>query len=337
MSTEAKKIIAVVGATGTQGSSVARTFLKLPNWSVRCLTRDPTSDKATELSGLGAEIMKADLEDKESLRQAFNGVHAIFVNTDFWHPYRKALAAGADSLASAKEGYDVEVSHGRNAADVAATIPTLERFVYSALGPMKAASGGKYSLSYHWETKAYIADYIQAQPELARKASFIYIGAYITNPFLYPRFQPESGEFVSVIPAKKETMMPIINTAESTGPFVRALVEDEESGTKLLAYDDYLGLQEITDAWSRALGKQAKLISMTMEEINEKMGVPMEILHGPAFISEYSYCAGLENVIEPGQLKSRVQHQSFEAWLKEQDISDLLGLKKENRWDGRVQ
>lgn len=337
MTTDSKKIIAVVGATGTQGFSVARTFLSLPNWSVRCLTRDPTSDKATELSALGAEIAKADLEDQESLRQAFKGVHAIFLNTDFWHPYRKALAAGTDSLTSAKEGYDAEVSHGKNATDVAATIPTLERFVYSALGPMKAASGGKYSLSYHWETKAYIADYIQAQPDLAKKASFIYIGAYITNPFLYPKFQPESREFVSFIPAKKETMIPIINTAESTGPFVQALVEDQEPGTKLLAYDDYLSLQEVTDFWSAALGKNVKLISMTVEEMHEKMGIPVEILHGPAFISEYGYCAGLENVIEPSQLKNRVQHQSFEAWLGKQDVAELLDLKKDNRWDGRVQ
>jgi hypothetical protein len=202
---------------------------------------------------------------------------------------------------------------------------------------MKAASDGKYSLSYHWETKAHIADHIQAQPELKKKASFIYIGAYITNPFLYPNFQPESGEFVSVISAKKDTMMPIINTAESTGPFVRALVEDEEPGKKLLAYDDYLSLQEITDIWSRALGKQDKLITMTMEEMNEKMGISLEVLHGSAFISEYGYCAGLENVIEPGQLKKRVQHKSFEAWLKEQDVADLLNLKKENSWDGRVQ
>jgi hypothetical protein len=337
MTTNSKKIIAVVGATGTQGSSVARTFLNLSDWSVRCLTRDPTSKRATELSKLGAEVVKADLEDRESLHQAFNGVHAIFLNTDFWLPYRKALAEGSDSFTSAKKGYDVEVSHGKNAADVAATIPTLERFVYSALGPMKAASGGKYSQSYHWETKAYIAEYIQAQPNLAKKSSFIYIGAYITNPFLYPKFQSESGEFVSVIPAKKETMMPIINTAESTGPFVRALVEDEEAGTKLLAYDDYLSLQQITDVWSNALGKHVSLISMSLEEMNQKMGVPLEVLHGPAFISEYGYCAGLENVIEPGQLKKRLQHPSFEDWLKEQDIADLLDLKKENRWDGRVQ
>lgn len=336
MTANPKKIIAVVGATGIQGSSVARTFLNLSDWSVRCLTRDPTSDKATELSKLGAEVVKADLDDKESLHQAFNGVHAIFLNTDFWHPYRKALAAGVDALTSAKQGYDAEVSHGKNAADVAATIPTLERFVYSALGPMKAASGGKYSASYHWETKAYITDYIQAQPNLAKKASFIYIGAYITNPFLYPKFQPESGEFVSIIPAKKETMMPIINTAESTGPFVRALVEDEDSGTKLLAYDDYLSLQQITDVWSNALGKHVSLISMSMEEMNQKMGIPFEILHGPAFISEYGYCAGLENIIEPGELKKRVEHQSFEGWVKEQDIAELLDLKKEDSWDGRV-
>lgn len=50
---------------------------------------------------------------------------------------------------------------------------------------MKAASGGKYPHSNHWETKASIVEYIQAeQPELAKKTSYIYIGAYITNPFL---------------------------------------------------------------------------------------------------------------------------------------------------------
>lgn len=44
-----KNIIAIVGATGKQGGSVARTFLSedlFPNWTVRCLTRDPSSEAA---------------------------------------------------------------------------------------------------------------------------------------------------------------------------------------------------------------------------------------------------------------------------------------------------
>ncbi|KAJ5468449.1 hypothetical protein N7475_006201 [Penicillium sp. IBT 31633x] len=338
MASEPKETIAIVGATGTQGSSVARTFLTLPNWHVRCLTRDPSSKKSQELAKIGGELVQADLDDEDSLRQAFTGANAIFLNTDFWQPYRAALALDIDAVSSAQQGYEKEIAQGKIAVDVAATIPTLEIFIYSALGPMKAASGGKYSFSHHWETKAHIVDYIETQrPELAKKASFIYLGAYITNPFLYPTFQPETNEFVSVLPARKLMRIPVIDTARSTGPFVKALVEDEAPGMKLLAYDDYPSIEGIMATWSRALEKDVKLIEMTVQDMHEKTGIPVEILGGPAFIDEFGYCAGLQNVVEPAQLKSRTQGPSFEEWLKDRDAMDLLGLKKSNKWDGIIQ
>ncbi|KAJ5748339.1 uncharacterized protein N7511_010035 [Penicillium nucicola] len=338
MTSTPKKIIAIVGATGTQGSSVARTFLGLPNWHVRCLTRNPSSEKAQELAQLGGDLVEANLDNEDSLRRAFAGAYAIFLNTDFWQPYRAALTSGVDAITSAKQGYETEVTHGENAANVAATIPTLERFIYSALGPMKAASNGKYSDSNHWETKAHIVNYIEQQKvDLAKKTSFIYIGAYITNPFLYPKFQAENGQFVAALPARKEMRMPIIDTAQSTGHFVRALIEDEEAGMKLLAYDDYLSVQEIMAVWSRALEKSVNLIQMTVQEMHEKTGLPLEVLGGPAFIDEYGYCAGLENVVEPAQLKSYEPRTRFEDWVKQQDVSELLGLKDLNSWDGVVQ
>ena len=43
------KTIVVVGATGNQGCSVTKTFLSLPHWHVRALTRSPTSEKAESL------------------------------------------------------------------------------------------------------------------------------------------------------------------------------------------------------------------------------------------------------------------------------------------------
>lgn len=324
-----KKTITVVGATGTQGASVARTFLSLPNWNVRCLTRQPTSEKAVELEKLGAELVQGNLEDEASLQRAFHNVHAIFANTDFWIPFRKLVASGKDSVASAQQAYEIEVTHGKNVAKVAASIPTLERFIYSALGPMKDASSGKYSVSYHWETKASIVEYIEKQHlDLAQKTAYIYVGAYITNQFLYPQFNPETESYVSLLPTAKETRMPIINVPRSTGPFVRALVEDEEPGTRLLAYDDYLSVEEVGAIWTKALGKEVKLIQMTMQAMSEKTGIPAEILSGAAYLGEYSYCAGVPNVIEPAQLKNRVETQSFEDWLAGHDAMELLGLKK---------
>lgn len=327
MSTQ--KTIVVVGSTGTQGESVARTFLGLPNWRVRCLTRQPGSDKAKELVKLGAEIVQGNLEDETSLQSAFSDTHVIFVNTDFWAPFRKAMALGKDAITSAKEAYEIELTHGKNAANVASRIPTLERFIYSALGPMEKASKGKYSFSYHWETKASVVDYIEEkQPVLARKTSYIYVGAYITNAFLYPKFDPETETYISVLPTGKETRMPIINVPRSTGPFVRALTEDENPGTKLLAYDDYLSVEQVGNIWKSVLGKEVKLIQMPMQAMSERTGVPVEILMGAAYLGEYSYCAGVPGVIEPAQLKTRVETQSFEAWLKDQDSTELLNKQE---------
>ncbi|KAJ5622441.1 hypothetical protein N7528_005673 [Penicillium herquei] len=322
----AKKIIAVVGATGTQGSSVARAFLSLPNWHVRCFTRSPSSKRSQELANEGAEIIEADLIDPESLRGAFAGVHAIFLNTDYWGPYRQAVTSGKDSATSAKIGYDTEVQLGKNAIDAALEVPTLERFIYSALGPMNAASGGKYPYSYHWETKAYLVDYIEGT-KLRDVASFIYIGAYLTNQFLYPKLNKDTGEYALVLPASKRTCLPVIDTARSTGPFVRALVEEEEAGTKLLAYDEYLPFEEIISTWSKVTQREAVFVQMDMQDMHEKFGVPIEVLGGPAYLNEFDYCAGVPNVIEPCQLKSRVAVRSFEESLRGLDGDILLGTK----------
>ena len=56
-----KKIIAVVGATGSQGGGLARAILADPNggFAVRAITRDPSKDKAKALAAAGAEVVSA--------------------------------------------------------------------------------------------------------------------------------------------------------------------------------------------------------------------------------------------------------------------------------------
>ena len=48
-----KKIIVVVGATGNQGGSVVNTFLGLPAWQVRGITRNASSEAAKKLKEKG--------------------------------------------------------------------------------------------------------------------------------------------------------------------------------------------------------------------------------------------------------------------------------------------
>ena len=81
-----KKIIAVVGATGAQGGSLARAILRdrASEYAVRALTLKVDSDKAQELKRAGAEVVAADLDDVESIKRAFAGAHAAFCVTNYW-------------------------------------------------------------------------------------------------------------------------------------------------------------------------------------------------------------------------------------------------------------
>jgi uncharacterized protein YbjT (DUF2867 family) len=94
-----KKIIAVVGATGSQGGGMVRALLDDAEFSVRALTRDPESTKAKALTDAGAEVVAADLDDENSLDAAFAGAHGAFVVTNYWAP----LPADAQQTAAERE------------------------------------------------------------------------------------------------------------------------------------------------------------------------------------------------------------------------------------------
>lgn len=84
-----KKIIAVMGSTGAQGGGLVRAILndQSGKFKVRAITRDANSDKAKKLYDLGAEVIEADLDDKESLKKAFEGAYGAFCVTFFWEHF----------------------------------------------------------------------------------------------------------------------------------------------------------------------------------------------------------------------------------------------------------
>jgi uncharacterized protein YbjT (DUF2867 family) len=84
-----KQVLVVVGATGAQGGGLARAILsdKESPFSVRAVTRNPDSEKARELSKLGAEIVTADLDDAATLVNAFKGAYGAYCVTNFWEHF----------------------------------------------------------------------------------------------------------------------------------------------------------------------------------------------------------------------------------------------------------
>ncbi|MET0211335.1 MAG: NmrA/HSCARG family protein [Burkholderiaceae bacterium] len=100
----ARKIIAVVGATGAQGNGLVRAILADPSggFAARAITRHPDSDKARALAALGAEVVAADVDDEASLARAFAGAHGAYCVTFFWdHMSTEREIAEAGKLARA--------------------------------------------------------------------------------------------------------------------------------------------------------------------------------------------------------------------------------------------
>lgn len=178
------KIIAVIGATGNQGGSVVNTFLQEPGWQVRGITRNTTSAKAQALQSRGVDVVQADLDDVQSLRSAFDGVHTIFLVSDTW-----GLYGNPDNKDKPKAGQplniwaaETETQQLKNAIDAAAQVSTLQRLILSSLSDAKKWSKGKYTHVYHFDSKANADYYAQEQyPNLWAKASVYQAGLYLSN------------------------------------------------------------------------------------------------------------------------------------------------------------
>ncbi|HEU4616504.1 MAG TPA: NmrA/HSCARG family protein [Gammaproteobacteria bacterium] len=84
-----KKIIAVIGATGAQGGGLCRAILadKSGQFACRAITRDPSKDKAKALASQGAEVVKGDIDDVESLKKALAGAYGLYAVTNFWEHF----------------------------------------------------------------------------------------------------------------------------------------------------------------------------------------------------------------------------------------------------------
>src|ERR1700741_4358122 len=131
MSFSNKKLIAVVGATGQQGSGVVRALQASSQFKVRALSRNPGKHRE-----LAEEVGEADLDKPETLKAAFEGAHGVFLVTNF-------REAGTDELKQA------------TAAVRAAKDAGVKHFIWSPLPDVEAISGGKLNVP-HFTGKAKI-------------------------------------------------------------------------------------------------------------------------------------------------------------------------------------
>ncbi len=157
-SQQARPIILVVGATGTQGGSVARHLLAGDRFAVRALTRRPHSDEALTLGAMGAEVVPGDLSEPSSVRRAMTDVHGVFGVTDWW------------------EHFEHSEAHGRNIVDAAAQAG-VGHLVLSGQPSPTESTGGLVTAA-PFEAKAAVERYARA---LSLPATFVHVSFYWEN------------------------------------------------------------------------------------------------------------------------------------------------------------
>ena len=106
-----KKIIAVIGSTGSQGGGLCEAILGDPEggYACRAITRDPGKEKAQALAAKGASVVSADLDDAASLERAFAGAYGVYGVTNFWeHFSAEKEKAQAKNIADAARAAGVK-------------------------------------------------------------------------------------------------------------------------------------------------------------------------------------------------------------------------------------
>jgi len=303
-----KRIIAVVGATGAQGSGLCRAILndKGGGFRVRALTRNPGSDKAKELARLGAEVVAADVDDEKSLEKAFRGAYGAFCVTFFWEHFSPEKEyAHASAMAHAAKNAGVKHVIWSTLEDTRRWVPLSDDRMPTLMGKYKVP---------HFDAKGE-ADRVFT--DLGLPVTFLPTSFYWEN-LIYFGMGPKRGA-----DGKLEITFPMGDkklpgvAAEDIGKCAYAIFKNgnEFIGKTVGIAGEHLTGMQMADALTKALGREVRYKDMP-PEVYRSLGFPGAEDLGNMF----QFKRDFENVFcgarEVGVAQSlNPSLQTFESWL----------------------
>jgi len=301
------KVIAVVGSTGVQGGGLCRAILADPSggFSVRAITRDPNKDKAKALAAAGAEVVKADLDDVESLKKAFAGAHGVFAVTNFWEHF-----SGEKEKAQAKN-----IAEAAKAAGVKHVIwSTLEdtRQFMAADDKRMPMLQEKYRVP-HFDAKAEANAYFAGLPATMLVTSF-----YWDNLFMFglaPK-KGESGNYEWAFPMGNEKLAGM--AAEDIGKCAYGIFKggDAYVGKTVGVAGEFLTIQEMSDKLAAGLGLGKVVYHAVDADAYRGFGFPGADEMGNMFQADRDFAKEMmANRDLAGARKLNPALQTFDQWL----------------------
>ncbi|KAL7896929.1 hypothetical protein HDV63DRAFT_378797 [Trichoderma sp. SZMC 28014] len=270
------KLVVVIGATGKQGGSVARRFLAA-GLRVRGVTRNPSSQAAKNLAAEGIEVVKADLDDVESLKLVFRNANIIFSVTNYWELlFRPDCREKATELGISPRQHagNIEYQQGKNIVDAAATTTDSlddNGFLVSTLSYATKCSEDRYTELYHFDAKAKIFPlYVKDEyPELAEKMSCIQTGFFFNSfnmfPDLYFKKLPDGG-FEMNFATAPDRVVPHLDVIGDMGNFVFAVYQ-MPAGKEYMAASITCSWTEWMKVWGEVTGVSATYHQLAYDEM----------------------------------------------------------------------
>jgi uncharacterized protein YbjT (DUF2867 family) len=303
------KIITVFGATGAQGGGVARAILsdKSKEFTVRAVTRDVNSDKAKELAQLGAEVVAANIDDRESLTRALAGAYGAYFVTFYWAHFspEKELEEAKKMAEAAKEAGLQHV--------IWSTLEDTRKWVPVDDDRMPTLME-KYKVP-HFDAKGEADKFFT---ELGVPTTFLRASFYWDN-FIHFGSGPKRGDdgiLYVTLPLDDKKMAGI--AAEDIGKCAFGIFKKgkELLGKTIGVAGEHLTGQEMADALSRSLGQEVRYNNISPESFR-KLGFPGADDLGNMFQFYRDFdevCNSVRNVEYSKELNPELQ--SFDQWLE---------------------
>jgi uncharacterized protein YbjT (DUF2867 family) len=230
--------ILVTGATGKQGGTLAKLLLQ-KNHKVYALVRNIQSPAAQELKKEGANLVKGDLNNLDSLEQAVNDVDSIFLMGT-----------------PLEDGIEGETRRGKMMADIAKE-KNVKHLVYSSV-----VNADKNTGIPHFESKYKVEQHIQ---NLGIPYTIIGPTAFMEN-LLGPGLQ--QGQLaLPLSPSRILQQIALENIAE----FSALVLEHRNSflGKRIDIASDELTGEQAAKVLSEGLGRKIRYVHVPLEQIRQ--------------------------------------------------------------------
>lgn len=249
MTTTDKQVL-IFGATGNVGSAAARELLAR-GWQVRAVSRNPQSEKAQALAALGAELARADMDDRDSLDAAFDGITRVF-SVQNW------MTSGADG----------EIRQGKQVAD-AAKAAGVTHLVYGSAGVGQPDTGVP-----HFDCKIVVERYMR--DELGLPVTVVRPGPFmelLTDKAFFP---PLAAWGVMPKIVGWETPLPWTAVAD-IGATIANVFENPDKwiGRDIALISDVASMRDCQRAFKAITGKKPFGVGLPVALFNKMAGPEM--------------------------------------------------------------